>query len=207
LFNRAFTQVLFSARTHVQVIDIFVSIHAEPNSYAHYFMVKYGLDRNRVVDFYNKNYSEDANRKQLSSSKIDEFLESYCTNLNKQAREGLIDPVIGREYELDEITEVLAKRNKSNVLLVGDPGVGKTAIAEGLAKNIVEGNVPEYLLGYTVYNLDIGSLLAGSKYRGEFEEKLQDVIKGLKLKGKAILFIDEAHQMRGAGAEIGRAHV
>jgi len=200
LFNRAFTQVLFSARTHVQVIDIFVSIHAEPNSYAHYFMVKYGLDRNRVVDFYNKNYSEDANRKQLSSSKIDEFLESYCTNLNKQAREGLIDPVIGREYELDEITEVLAKRNKSNVLLVGDPGVGKTAIAEGLAKNIVEGNVPEYLLGYTVYNLDIGSLLAGSKYRGEFEEKLQDVIKGLKLKGKAILFIDEAHQMRGAGA-------
>lgn len=200
LFNRAFTQVLFSARTHVQVIDIFVSVHAEANSYAHYFMIKYGLDRNRVVDFYNKNYSEDINRRQLSSSKIDQFLEQYCTNLNKQVKEGLIDPVIGREFELDEITEVLAKRNKSNVLMVGDPGVGKTAIAEGLAKNIVEGNVPDYLIGYTVYNLDIGSLLAGSKYRGEFEEKLQDVIKGLKTKGKAILFVDEAHQMRGAGA-------
>ena len=200
LFNRAFTQVLFSARTHVQVIDIFVSIHAEANSYAHYFMIKYGLDRNRVVDFYNKNYSEDVNRRQLNSSKIDQFLEQYCTNLNKQVKDGLIDPVIGREFELDEITEVLAKRNKSNVLMVGDPGVGKTAIAEGLAKNIVEGNVPDYLLGYTVYNLDIGSLLAGSKYRGEFEEKLQDVIKGLKTKGKCILFVDEAHQMRGAGA-------
>lgn len=200
LFNRAFTQVLFSARTHVQVIDIFVSIHAEGNSYAHYFMIKYGLDRNRVVDFYNKNYSEDVNRRQLNSSKIDQFLEQYCTNLNKQVKDGLIDPVIGREFELDEITEVLAKRNKSNVLMVGDPGVGKTAIAEGLAKNIVEGNVPDYLLGYTVYNLDIGSLLAGSKYRGEFEEKLQDVIKGLKTKGKCILFVDEAHQMRGAGA-------
>jgi ATP-dependent Clp protease ATP-binding subunit ClpA len=200
LFNRAFTQVLFSARTHIQVIDLFLSIHAEANTYAHYFMVKYGLDRNKMVEFYNKHYAEENNRKSLTVSKVDEFIEQYCTNLNKQAIDGLIDPVIGREYELDEITEVLAKRNKSNVLMVGDPGVGKTAIAEGLAKNIVEGNVPEYLLGYTVYNLDIGTLLAGSKYRGEFEEKLQDVIKGLKLKGKCVLFIDEAHQMRGAGA-------
>lgn len=200
LFNRAFTQVLFSARTHVQIIDLFVSMHAEQNSYAHYFMIKYGMDRNKIVDFYNKNYKEDQNRKLLNQDKIDDFLEQYCTNLNKQVTEGLIDPVIGREYELDEIAEVLAKRNKSNVLMVGDPGVGKTAIAEGLAKNIVEGNVPDYLRGYVVYNLDISTLLAGSKYRGEFEEKMQDVIKGLKLKGKCILFIDEAHQMRGAGA-------
>jgi len=200
VFNRAFTQVLFSARSHIQVIDLFLSLHAEANSYAHYFMVKYGMDRAKLVDFYNKHYKEEAHQKEISKSKVDEFIEQYCTNLNKIAREGQIDPVIGRDYELDEIAETLAKRNKSNVLLIGDPGVGKTAIAEGLALNIVNGSVPEYLKDYTVYNLDIGSLLAGSKYRGEFEEKFQDVIKGLKLKGKAILFIDEAHQMRGAGS-------
>ena len=200
VFNRAFTQVLFSARTHIQIIDLFLSIHAESNTYAHYSMVKYGMDRAKLVDFYNKHYNEETARKDASKEKVDEFLEQYCTNLNKQAVEGTIDPVIGRESELDEIAEVLAKRNKSNVLLIGDPGVGKTAIAEGLALNIVEGNVPEYLKDYTVYNLDIGSLLAGSKYRGEFEEKFQDVIKGLKSKGKCVLFIDEAHQMRGAGS-------
>jgi ATP-dependent Clp protease ATP-binding subunit ClpA len=98
------------------------------------------------------------------------------------------------------MSHILAKRNKANILMVGDPGVGKTMLAEGLAKNIVEGNVPEYLKGYTVYNLDIGTLLAGSKYRGEFEEKFQQVIKALTIKGKTILFIDEAHQMRGAGS-------
>ena len=200
VFNRAFTQVLFSARTHIQVIDLLLSIHAEHNSYAHYFMVKYGMDRARIVEFYNKFYAEEANQKVISKERVDEFIEQYCTDLNKQAKEGMIDPVIGREYELDEIAETLAKRNKSNVLLIGDPGVGKTAIAEGLALNIVNGTVPEYLKDHTVYNLDIGSLLAGSKYRGEFEEKFQDVIKGLKTKGKCVLFIDEAHQMRGAGS-------
>jgi ATP-dependent Clp protease ATP-binding subunit ClpA len=200
VFNRAATQVLFSARSHMQVVDLFLSIHAEHNTYAHYYMVKYGMDRQRLVDYYNKNYTEEANQKDLNKGKVDEFLEQYCTNLNKSAREEQIDPVIGREHELEEIAETLAKRNKSNVLLIGDPGVGKTAIAEGLALNIVEGNVPDYLKDYTVYNLDIGSLLAGSKYRGEFEEKFQDVIKGLKTKGKCVLFIDEAHQMRGAGS-------
>jgi ATP-dependent Clp protease ATP-binding subunit ClpA len=200
VFNRAFTQVLFSARTHIQIIDLFLSIHAEANSYAHYFMVKYGMDKTKLVEFYNKNYAEEVNAKEASKTKVDEFLEQYCTDLNKQAKDGSIDPVIGRENELQEIAETLAKRNKSNVLLIGDPGVGKTAIAEGLALNITEGNVPDYLKDYTVYNLDIGSLLAGSKYRGEFEEKFQDVIKGLKLKGKCVLFIDEAHQMRGAGS-------
>ncbi len=200
VFNRAFTQVLFSARSHVQIIDLFLSIHAESNSYAHYFMTKYSMDRAKLVDYYNKHYTEEVHRNEMGKEKVDEFIEQYCTNLNKQARDGTIDPVIGRENELEEVAETLAKRNKSNVLLIGDPGVGKTAIAEGLALNIENGQVPDYLKDHTVYNLDIGSLLAGSKYRGEFEEKFQEVIKGLKTKGKCILFIDEAHQMRGAGS-------
>ena len=200
VFNRAFTQVLFSARTHIQIIDLFLSIHAESNSHAHYFMVKYGMDRQRLIEYFNRNYKEETNAQNLNQDKVDEFIEQYCENLSTQARDGEIDPVIGRDYELHEVAETLARRNKSNALLVGDPGVGKTAIAEGLALNIATGNVPDYLKDYTVYSLDIGSLLAGSKYRGEFEEKFQDVIKGLKAKGKAILFIDEAHQMKGAGA-------
>ena len=202
-FNRALTQVLFSGRNHVQVIDIFLSIGAETNSYAQYFLVKYDLDRTRVTEFYNRHYKADANRKNAVKNRASEILNENCDDLNKQAQEGKIDPVIGREQELEEITQVLAKRNKSNVLMVGDPGVGKTAIAEGLARKIVNGEVPEYLKGFTVYNLDIGTLLAGSKYRGEFEEKLKDVIKALQVMGKTILFIDEAHQMRGAGSGSG----
>jgi ATP-dependent Clp protease ATP-binding subunit ClpA len=200
VFNRAFTQVLFSGRQHLQVIDLYLSIFSETNSHAVYFMIKYGIDRAKVVDYYNQNYQIPRGRKVANSIKADEILNEYCDNLNERATDGHIDPVIGREFEIDEIAQVLAKRNKSNVLLVGDPGVGKTAIAEGLARNIVNGEVPDYLKDYTVYNLDIGSLLAGAKYRGEFEEKLKDVIKALTVKGKCILFIDEAHQMRGAGA-------
>ena len=199
-FNRAFTQVLFSARTHIQLMDLFLSIHAETNSYAHYFMVKYGLDRAKLIELYNKSYKSDASKAITDSSRADKVLDHYCTNLNKQAVEGKVDPVIGREFETQEIIEVLARRNKSNVLLIGDPGVGKTAIAEGLALAITINNVPEYLKDYTVYNLDIGSLLAGSKYRGDFEEKIQEILAALTVKGKTILFIDEAHQMRGAGS-------
>jgi ATP-dependent Clp protease ATP-binding subunit ClpA len=201
VFNRAFTSVLFSGRTHVQVLDLFLSIHAEGNnSYAHYFMVKYGLDRATLVEMYSKIYKVDASKAVATSNQADKILEHYCENLNKQAEAGKIDPVIGRATETTEIVEVLARRNKSNVLMVGDPGVGKTAIAEGLALAIVLKTVPEYLLDYTVYNLDISSLLAGSKYRGDFEEKIHEILAALNVKGKSILFIDEAHQMRGAGA-------
>ena len=201
VFNRAVTQVLFSARQLMQVIDLFVSITQETNSHAAYFILKYGVtDRNDFVGFYNNNYHTPKARKAASAIRATEILKEYCTDLNALATEGKIDPVIGRDYEIDEIAQVLAKRNKSNILMVGDPGVGKTAIAEGLALNIFNKQVPDYLQDYTVYNLDIGSLLAGSKYRGEFEEKLKEVIKALTVKGKCILFIDEAHQMQGAGA-------
>jgi len=201
VFNRALTQVLFSGRTHLQLLDLFLSIHAEGNnSYAHYFMVKYNLDRATLVEMFNKGYKSDASKAVATASQADKVLEHYCDNLNKQAEEGKIDPVIGRATETTEIVEVLARRNKSNVLMVGDPGVGKTAIAEGLALAIVLKTVPEYLQDYTVYNLDISSLLAGSKYRGDFEEKIHEILAALNVKGKSILFIDEAHQMRGAGA-------
>jgi ATP-dependent Clp protease ATP-binding subunit ClpA len=199
VFNRAFTQVLFSGRQHLQTIDLFLSLMAEDKSYARYFLVKFGLERAKIVNFWNKNFAETKTKKKTKST-ADAVLEEYCDNLNETAEQGRIDPIIGRNAEIDEITQVLAKRNKSNILMVGDPGVGKTAIAEGLALNIVKGEVPEYLKEFTVYNLDISSILAGSKYRGDFEEKIKEVIKALNTKGNAILFIDEAHTMRGAGS-------
>ena len=207
VFNRAFTQVLFSGRQSIQVIDLFISIASENNSHAQYFYSKYGIDYRSLLKFYQANYSEAKGSKTAIRKKADSVLEEFCTNLNEKAEAGKIDPIIGRDIELEEITEILAKRNKSNVLFVGDPGVGKTAIAEGLALKIHEGNVPKYLKDYTVFNLDIGSLLAGSKYRGEFEEKLRDVLKALENRGKTVLFIDEAHQMRGAGAGGGGSSV
>lgn len=200
VFNRAFTQVLFSSRKQIELMDLFLSIHSESNSYAHYFMAKYGLDRSKLVEIYNKHYKSESSKSIASSDRADKILEHYCTNLNKLAEEGKIDPVIGRQEETTDIVEILARRNKSNVLMIGDPGVGKTAIAEGLALSIISKAVPKYLLNYVVYNLDIGSLLAGSKYRGDFEEKIHEILNALNVKGNAILFIDEAHQMRGAGA-------
>jgi len=201
VLNRALTQVLFSARRTLTIIDLVISVTQETNSHAAYFLLKYGIeDRDELIKYYNEHYNAKNGRKAANDTKATEILREYCTDLNEQAREGKIDPIIGREHELEEITHVLAKRNKSNVLMVGDPGVGKTAIAEGLALKIVNKEVPEYLRDYNVYNLDIGSLLAGSKYRGEFEEKFKDVIRALTVKGKTVLFIDEAHQMQGAGS-------
>jgi len=201
VFNRAFTHVLFSASDHMDTIDLFLSISQDPNSHAAYYLVKWGINRKQLIDFYMNqtavtNTRKDQNKKDFA----DRILGEYCTNLNQQVIDGKIDPVIGRAVELEEIAQVLARRHKSNVLMIGDPGVGKTAIAEGLAHKIVNGEVPEYLLTYSVYNLEIGNLLAGSKYRGEFEEKLKDVLSALATKGKCILFIDEAHQMQGAGS-------
>ena len=199
VFNRAFTQVLFSGRQKLLVVDLFLSIIDEETSYASYFLKRYGFERQKVVDFWNKSFTKPAS-KQKQGANLENILEEYCDNLNKLAASGDIDPVIGREAEIREIVEVLAKRNKANIIMVGDPGVGKTAIAEGLALKIINQEVPEYLLDHVIYNLDISSLLAGSKYRGEFEEKLKEVVAALVAKGNCILFIDEAHTMRGAGA-------
>jgi ATP-dependent Clp protease ATP-binding subunit ClpA len=200
VFNRAFTQVLFSAREQMETIDLFLSISQEPNSHAAYFLLKWGVNRRTLVEFYSQTHGHLNKKSKDVKNSYDKILDEYCTDLNKQVVDGKIDPVIGRAVELEEIAQVLARRSKSNVLMIGDPGVGKTAIAEGLAHKIVNGDVPEYLLPYTVFNLEIGSLLAGSKYRGEFEEKLKDVLASLNAKGNCILFIDEAHQMQGAGA-------
>ena len=127
----------------------------------------------------------------------------FCENLSAKAKAKKIDPVIGRDKEIEEIELVLARRTKANAIMIGDPGVGKTAIAEGLARKIHEGKVPKFILEHTVYSLDISAMIAGSKYRGDFEERLKAVISGLSKKGKAILFIDEAHMMNGAGAANG----
>ena len=197
VFNRAFTQVLFSNRQVMQPVDIYLSLSNETDSWAAYYFTKYGMDKAKIVTAHNNRNSKGGT---VDSSSASAVLKEYCTDLNEKAEEQEIDPVIGREAELTEIAQILARRNKNNVLMVGDPGVGKTAIAEGLALNIVNGTVPEFLKDWRVYNLDIGTLLAGSKFRGEFEEKLRDVIDALSKKGKSILFIDEAHQMRGAGS-------
>ena len=132
-------------------------------------------------------------------------LDAYCVNLNKKAKEGRIDPLIGRETEVHRTIQVLCRRQKNNPLFVGDPGVGKTAIAEGLARKIVTGEVPEVLEDATVFALDMGTLLAGTRYRGDFEERLKQVMKEIEAHPKAIMFIDEIHTVIGAGATSGGA--
>ena len=198
VMNRSVTQVLFSGRRQVTTIDLYLSIASEGNSHAHYFLLKFGIHKNEFVNHWQKNYknSETGN---LTENQADEILEEYTINLSKLAENGKLEPLIGRSKELDDIINVLAKRFKSNVLMVGDPGVGKTAIAEGLAQMIHDKQIPEFLQDHQLYSLEIGSLLAGSKYRGDFEEKVKQVLDALNTKKKTILFIDEAHTMQGSG--------
>lgn len=197
--NRSVTQVLFTGRRQVTTIDLYMSIIAEGNSHAHYFLLKYGVSKTEFLAHWQKNYKGGDYTQNLTDNQADEILEEYTLNLTKLAREGKLEPVIGRAKEIDDIVNVLAKRFKSNVLMVGDPGVGKTAIAEGIANAIVNGEIPEFLSGHELYSLEVGSLLAGSRYRGDFEEKVKQVLDALNTKKKAILFIDEAHTMQGAG--------
>jgi ATP-dependent Clp protease ATP-binding subunit ClpA len=198
VMNRSVTQVLFTGRRQVTTIDLYLSIASEGNSHAHYFLLKYGINKNEFVAFWQKHYKHDATEN-LTADQADEILEEYTINLTQLAAQGKLEPLIGRTKELDDIINVLAKRFKSNVLMVGDPGVGKTAIAEGLAQMMINKEVPEFLHDHQLYSLEIGSLLAGSKYRGDFEEKVKKVLDALNTKKKTILFIDEAHTMQGAG--------
>lgn len=200
VMNRSVTQVLFTGRQRVTTIDLFLSIAAEGNSHAHYFLLKYGVYKNEFVQHWQKTYNGgEQNSKPVSSSDAEAILEEYTINLTSLAREDKLEPVIGRHQEIDDIINVLAKKFKSNVLMVGDPGVGKTAIAEGIANAIVSGDVPEFLDNHEIYSLEIGSLLAGSRYRGDFEEKVKQILEALSIKKNAILFIDEAHTMQSAG--------
>ena len=198
IFNRANVQVMFTGRRSMSTIDVYLSIMAENNTHAHYFLLKYGVKKSEFVDFWTKHYNhKDA---KLTDTQATEILEEYCVNLTAASKQGQLEPLIGRETELQEMITVLARRFKANVLMVGDPGVGKTAIIDGLAHEIVAGRVPKFLQDHEVWSLEIGSLLAGSKYRGEFEEKFKAVVSALETKKKCILFVDEAHTMKGAGS-------
>ena len=203
MLNRAFTHVLFSGRQIIEPVDCFISLFAEKKSHASYFIKKANIDKDQFVNFVKKEVAREEEEPGTNTGKnpqLERMIVQFCTNLTAKARSKKIDPVIGREKELEEIQLILARRTKSNAIMIGDPGVGKTAIAEGLARKIIEGNVPEFIKEHSVYSLDISALLAGSKYRGDFEERLKMVIGAIEKKGKCILFIDEAHMMNGAGA-------
>jgi ATP-dependent Clp protease ATP-binding subunit ClpA len=199
ILNRAFTQVLFNGRQRIEPADVFLQMMGEKRSWAFFYIQKAGIDKDKFSDYLNSNVEQDEEETQQDSNS-NKALTAFTTNLNEAVKKNKIDPVIGRVDELENIALALGRRNKNNVILVGDPGVGKTAIAEGLAFNIVKGAVPEFLKDYTVYNLDISAMLAGSKYRGDFEERFKAVIKALQKKGKTVLFIDEAHMISGAGS-------
>lgn len=201
VFNRAHTQVLFTGRRLITTIDLYLAMMAETNSHAHYFMLKYGIDKAEFVDFWQKNYRQTTAK--MSDDQASDILTEHCTDITAIAREGKLEPMIGRDREVEDMVSILARKFKANVLMVGDPGVGKTAIIDGLAQRIVEGTVPEFLKKHEVWSLEVGQLLAGSKYRGDFEEKLKYVIMALETRKNAILFIDEAHTMKGAGSANG----
>jgi len=221
VIQRAVIHVQSSGREEVTGANVLVAIFAERESHAAYFLQEQDMTRYDAVNYISHGI---AKRPGMSESKpvrgVDEdteakpgeegkkkadALEAYCVNLNKKARDGKIDPLIGRETEIARTIQVLCRRQKNNPLFVGDPGVGKTAIAEGLARRIVMGEVPEVLKTSTVFALDMGTLLAGTRYRGDFEERLKQVIKELEAYPNSIVFIDEIHTVIGAGATSGGA--
>jgi ATP-dependent Clp protease ATP-binding subunit ClpA len=201
VLNRAFTQVLFSGRTIIEVSDVMLSILSEKKSFAHYVTQKAGIEKQKFSDFLNVENDEDTGGYERENIGIaNKALRDFTTDLNAEVKSGKIDPVIGRNDEIEQVALALGRRTKSNVLMVGDPGVGKTAIAEGIAWKIENNQVPDFLKEYNVYSLDIGAMLAGSKYRGDFEERFKLILQALHNKGKTIMFIDEAHMVSGAGA-------
>jgi ATP-dependent Clp protease ATP-binding subunit ClpA len=210
VLNRAFTQALFSGRQVIEVEDVLIAIIGERKSFSFYYMTKSGITKEKLIEYFQSKFENDIDvdeqTPRLNHNQLDKILNQFCSNLSLLAKQRKIDPVIGRDDELEKIQLILARRTKSNVLLVGEPGVGKTAIAEGLARKIFEKKVPKFILDHSVYTLDISALLAGSKYRGDFEERIKAVLTALEKKGKIILFIDEAHMMNGAGAANGSAN-
>ncbi|EGQ7689392.1 ATP-dependent Clp protease ATP-binding subunit ClpA [Vibrio cholerae] len=215
VLQRAVFHVQSSGRNEVTGANVLVAIFSEQESHAAYLLKKNDISRLDIVNFIShgitkaSNHSEDSSSDSFGSSdtseevSADERLESFATNLNQLAKQGQIDPLIGRDKELERTIQVLCRRRKNNPLLVGEAGVGKTAIAEGLAWRIVEGNVPEVIQRSVIYSLDIGSLLAGTKYRGDFEKRFKSILKQLEKEKDAILFIDEIHTIIGAGAASG----
>ena len=213
VLKRAAQHVQSSRKGEVQTLNILVAMFSERDSFAVYFLEKQNLTRLDLVSYishekdkdeYNneakENISEESNQEAKSQNNL---LEKYCINLNKKAKLGKIDPLIGRKKEINRTVQILCRRLKNNPLFVGDPGVGKTALAEGLAKNIVDGKVPKVLKEATIYTLEMATLLAGTRYRGDFEERLNSIIKIVTSDNNNILFIDEIHTVIGAGATSG----
>src|SRR5918994_2881392 len=227
VIQRAVIHVQSSGREEVTGANVLVAIFAERESHAAYFLQEQDMTRYDAVNYIShgiakrpglsesrspRGAEEESNERPSGGDESDgrqkkkgDALDAYCVNLNKKAKEGKIDPLIGREAEVQRTIQVLCRRQKNNPLLVGDPGVGKTAIAEGLARKIVQGQVPEVLRGATVFALDMGTLLAGTRYRGDFEERLKQVMKEIEAHPNAIMFIDEIHTVIGAGATSGGA--
>ena len=219
VLQRAAIHVQSSGREEVTGANVLVALFSERESHAVYFLQEQEMTRFDAVNYISHGIAKAPGRsetKRVSGSDDDaaaekvvkkgsEALEAYCVNLNKKAASGKIDPLIGREQEVERTIQILCRRSKNNPLYVGDPGVGKTAIAEGLARRIVHGEVPEVLKSATIFSLDMGSLLAGTRYRGDFEERLKAVISELEQQDNAILFIDEIHTVIGAGATSGGA--
>ncbi|CAK4067302.1 MULTISPECIES: ATP-dependent Clp protease ATP-binding subunit ClpA [Vibrio] len=215
VLQRAVFHVQSSGRSEVTGANVLVAIFSEQESHAAYLLKKNDVSRLDIVNFISHGITkassagDDASsHDSFSSDNVEESgseerLESFATNLNQVAKQGQIDPLIGRDKELERTIQVLCRRRKNNPLLVGEAGVGKTAIAEGLAWRIVEGQVPEIIQDSVIYSLDIGSLLAGTKYRGDFEKRFKAILKQLEKEDDAILFIDEIHTIIGAGAASG----
>jgi len=213
VLQRAVFHVQSSGKSEVTGANVLVAIFSEQESQAVYFLKQQNIARIDVVNFISHGISKlGGEQEETESENLDEdasadasssALENYATNLNKQAKEGRIDPLIGRDEELLRCIQILSRRRKNNPLLVGESGVGKTAIAEGLAKRIVENKIPEIMKDSVVYSLDMGALLAGTKYRGDFEKRFKTLLAELKRQPKAILFIDEIHTIIGAGAASG----
>lgn len=218
VLQRAVFHVQSSGKKEVTGANVLVAIFSEQESQAVYFLKMQSIARLDVVNYIthgiskvgdnnnatgeHEQHDESVENGEASGAHADP-LESYATNLNALAEAGKIDPLIGREHEVERVTQVLSRRRKNNPLLVGESGVGKTAIAEGLAKRIVDGDVPEILEGSVVYSLDMGALLAGTKYRGDFEKRFKALLAELKKRDRSILFVDEIHTIIGAGAASG----